>query len=127
MAELRDDGLVTVCTLENMAESGDMPVYRLIGIFTQYYGERQISLTRSYLARGVDEQVDMVIRIADDGYRPRIGQFAVLRFYSGQENDAGDQYRITLVQPLTDEDGLRCYDLTLSRMEENYDAVIPEA
>lgn len=126
MAELRDDGLVTVCKLENTAEAGDMPVYRLTGLFTSYYGERQISLTRSYLARGVDEQVDMVIRIADDGYRPRIGQYAVLRFYSGQEKDAGDQYRINLVQPITDEDGLRAYDLTLSRLEENYDVTLAE-
>lgn len=124
MAELKDDGLVTVCVLHNTAESGAMPVYKLAEVFTQYFDERNISMNRAYLARGVDEQIDMVIRIDNEGSRPRIGQYAVLRFYDGQEDDNGDQFRIDLVQPMTDEDGLKVFDLTLSRLEKNYDTII---
>lgn len=127
MAQLKDDGVVTICELINTAEAGDMPVYTLSGLFTQYYAERNISLTRSYLAKGVDERVDMVIRIANERQRPRIGQYALLRYYDEQENEDGDQFRIDLVQPMTDEDGLKVFDLTLSRLEENYDCTIDEA
>ncbi len=126
MAQLMDDGVVTICDLINTAEAGDMPVYRLSGLFTQYYAERTISLTRSYLAKGVDERVDMVIRIANERQRPHIGQYAILRYYDEQENENGDQFRIDLVQPMTDDDGLKVFDLTLSRLEENYDFTIDE-
>lgn len=123
MAQLMDDGLVMICDLINTAEAGDMPVYSLSELFTQYYAEQSIGLTRSYLAKGVDERVDMVIRIAFEGHRPRIGQYAMLTYYDGQENENGDQFRIDLVQPNTDEDGLKCFDLTLYRLEDNYDTV----
>lgn len=124
MAELKDDGLVTVCNLQNTAESGAMPVYKLAEVFTQYFDERNISMNRAYLARGVDEQIDMVIRIDNEGSRPKIGQYAVLQYYDGQEDEKGDQFRIDLVQPMTDEDGLKVFDLTLSRLEKNYDTII---
>lgn len=120
MADLYDSGLVTICALENTAEDGNMPVYKLTELFTQSFEEKTVSLTRSYLARGVDQRVDMVIRIASDGFRPKIGQYAILTYYEGQESENGDQFRIDLVQATTDEDELRVYDLTLYRLEENY-------
>lgn len=121
MADFYGDGLVTVCDLTNTSADGDMPVYSLESICTQYFEERVISLTRSYLARGVDERVDMVIRIAAEECRPRIGQIAVLTYYEGQDNPDGDQFRIDMVQAIKNDDGLRAYDLTLYRLEENYD------
>lgn len=65
----------------------------------------------------------MLIRISADNKRPKIGQFAVLKDYSGQENENGDQYRITNVQAGFDEDNLRTYSLQLMRIEENYDCI----
>lgn len=121
---LKDDGIVTVCNLINTSSSGMMPVYELDELYTQCYEERSISMNRAYLARGVDEQIDMVIRIDSDGQRPKIGQYALLQYYDGQEEEQGDQYRITLVQPVSDDHGLKAYDLTLSRLEKNYDATI---
>lgn len=124
MAQLLDSGIVSICNLVNKAEVGDMPKYELEEKFKQYFGERSIGLTRSYLAKGADEQVDMVIRIWNEGNRPKIGQYAVLTAYEYQEGKKGDQYCITLVQPTTDDDGLKVFDLTLQRLEENYNADI---
>ncbi len=123
MTLLQDDGLVTVASLVNTAEAGDMPVYKLKAEYTQPFSELTAGVTRQYLARGADEQVDMLIRISADNKRPKIGQFAVLKDYSEQENENGDQYRITNVQAGFDEDNLRTYSLQLMRIEENYDCI----
>lgn len=115
-----DDGLVTFCNLVNTAGNGSMPAYTLEEVQTQYFGERSIGINRAYLAMGADSRIDALIRIHDENFRPRIGMYAVLKNYSGQENDAGDQYRITLVQPVLDDNSLRAYDVTLERLEDNY-------
>ena len=121
-----DSGTVKICMLQNKSSAGDMPVYRLHKLAEQSFEEQSISMTRAYLARGADEQVDMVIRIHDEWFRPRIGHYAVLTEYQHQENEAGDQFRITLVQPAKDNDGLNCFDLTLTRLEDYYDCEIAE-
>lgn len=115
-----DDGGVKICALINTADAGDMPAYKLKVLIDQSFEEQSIGVTRAYLAKGADELVDMVIRIHDEWVRPKAGQYAVLYDYQYQENEAGDQYRITLVQPSRDEDNLHCFDLTLARLEENY-------
>lgn len=122
MADLLDSGTVTLCKLVNYALPGDMAKYKLKKIISQNYDERQIGLNRAYLARGADMQVDMVIRIWDEGVRPRIGYYAVLTDYKWQDDPEGDQFRIDLVQPTLNEDGLQVFDLTLYRLEKNYDA-----
>lgn len=122
MADLLDSGTVTLCSLVNQADPGDMPRYILHSLISQNYHEMRIGLNRAYLARGVDQQVDMMIRIWDEGIRPRIGQYAVLSDYKWQEDPDGDQFRIDLVQPTLNDDGLQVFDLTLSRLEKNYDA-----
>lgn len=120
MYQLYDDGTVTICNLVNTAADGDFPQYELAEVITQNFEERSIGLNRSYLAKGVDERVDMVIRIQAEGMRPKIGQYAVIQGYEFQEDEAGDQYRIDVVQPEFDENQLRVFDLTLARLEDNY-------
>ena len=121
MADLLDAGVLTLCNLTNTAVLGDMASYKLVPVISQFFGERQIGINRAYLAKGADEQVDLLARIWDEGVRPKIGQYAVITKYRYQENPDGDQYRITLVQPTMNEDGLRGFDLQLMRIEENYD------
>lgn len=106
-----------VCTLQNTAEPGAMPVDRLSPVFADYFGERTVGYNRYYAAKGVNEQVDLLIRIGRTT-AARIGMYAVL---SMSENDG--QYRITNVQQLLGEDGLKCTDLTLSRMDELYEVI----
>lgn len=107
-----DAGEITLCTLTDTADPGDMPKYQLSPVITQYYEERYLSYTRQYAAKGVNEQIDLQIRIWDEGTRPTIGMYAVI---------SGEQFRIINTTPAMDDDNLRVYDLSLSRMEENYD------
>lgn len=127
MADLLDAGVLTLCNLTNTAALGDMASYKLVPVISQFFGERQIGINRAYLAKGADEQVDLLARIWDEGIRPKIGQYAVITKYRYQENPDGDQYRITLVQPTTNEDGLRVFDLQLERLVDNYEAIEPDA
>ena len=127
MADLLDAGVLTLCNLTNTATLGDMASYKLVPVISQFFGERQIGINRAYLAKGADEQVDLLARIWDEGVRPKIGQYAVITKYRYQENPNGDQYRITLVQPTTNEDGLRVFDLQLERLVDYYEAAQPDA
>lgn len=119
-----DSGLITLCRLETTTENGAMPKYRLAPVQTQNFGELSVGVTRAYLAKGADAQIDMLVRIYNEGVRPLPTMYAILSYYDGQENEQGDQYQITLVQPHLDDDGLKVYDLTLRRLEENYDETI---
>lgn len=110
-----DAGLLRVCKLQNTAPDGFMPRERLIAVADVFFGERVVGYNRFYAAAGANEQIDLLVRT----WRlpcARIGMFAVL---SQSENDG--QYRITNVQHLLDDDGLKVTDLTLSRIEELYD------
>lgn len=106
-----DAGTVTVCRLENKAERGEMPKERLIPLVSHDFGERAVGYGRQYAAKGVNEQVDMLIRFWQDR-SIRIGMYAVID---------GEQYRIDNVQHLLDDDGLKVTDLTLGRLEGLYD------
>lgn len=117
---MKDAGLIKVCTLENIAEAGQMPKEVLIVHSLQSFEERTVGYNRQYAAKGVSEQVDMLVRIWRDN-TIRIGMYAVLTDYEGQEDENGDQYRITNVQQVYDANGLKNTDLTLSRLEEFYE------
>ena len=112
---MRDAGLVTICSLSNLSAAGARPVMVLSPVLSDYFGERTVGYNRYYAAKGVNEQVDLLIRIGRTT-AARIGMYAVLTY---SENDG--QYRITNVQQLLDDDGLKCTDLTLTRMDELYE------
>ena len=118
-----DSGVAKVCTLKTISVSGSKPKYHLSPYLQEYFGERFISYSRQYLAKGANEKVDFVIRIQNMNVRPSIGQYAILLYYDGQENPNGDQFRITNVQPMTDADGLKVYDLSLERLDDLYEIV----
>lgn len=116
-----DAGLALICTLENVAEHGNMPKPKLVPLTPDsewQFEERTVGMNRQYQAKGVSERVDMLIRI----WRApvRIGMYAVLTDYEDQENPDGDQYRIDNVQQLLDDNGLKVTDLTLYRLEDLY-------
>lgn len=117
---MKDAGIITICKLENTAEPGQMPKEQLVTVTTHFFEERVVGYGRLYAAMGVNEQVDMLVRIWREPL-VRIGMYAVLKEYEGQQNEDGDQYRITNVQQLFDNDGLKVTDLTLTRTEELYD------
>ena len=127
-----DAGIATIYALKNTAEAGDMPKERLAvqtdrdgNDLIYQFEERVVGYGRQYDAKGVNERVDMLIRI----WRApvRIGMYVVLTDYEGQENEAGDQYRIDNVQQLVDDDGLKVTDLTLYRLDDFYEVLAAES
>lgn len=123
---MKDAGTVTICTLVNSAEAGDMPADTLHAGNTHMFEERIIGYGRQYGAKGVNERVDMLIRIWRDP-TIRIGMYALLSDYEGQINEEGDQYRIDNVQPAVDDEGLKVTDLTLYRLDELYEVITDTA
>lgn len=117
---MKDAGLVTICTLDDMADPGNMPDEKLNPQSQHYFEERSVGYNRQYAAMGVNERVDMLIRIWREP-TVRIGMYALLTDYEGQVNENGDQYRINNVQHLLDDDGLKVTDLSLYRMDELYE------
>lgn len=125
---MKDAGIVTICKLTNTAASGLMPKEELVPleyegeVLTWRFEDRFIGYSRQYEAKGVGERIDKLIRIWN-APQVRIGYYAVLTDYEGQENENGDQYRIDNVQPQIDENGLKVTDITLYRLDELYDIV----
>lgn len=117
---MMDDGIIKICDLTNLAPDGDMPMNQLTVLDSMYFGSRTVGYNRQYAAKGVNEQVDMLVRVWRNN-TVHIGMYAVLTNYEGQVNESGDQYRIDNVQHLLDDDGLKVTDLTLSRMDELYE------
>ena len=108
---LHDSGRLTICTLKNVAAKGELPDEQLVPGNVYLYGERTVGYGRQYAAKGVSEQIDMLVEIWQDR-SIRIGMYALL--------DANDQYRIDNVQHLYDEDGLQVTYLTLRRLDNLY-------
>ena len=107
------EGTLKICNLVNIAEPGEMPTEKLNIVSYHYYGERTVGYGRQYAAMGVSQQVDKLVRIwrADVS----VEQYVVL--------DDGHQYRIDFVQHMEDDDGLKVTDLTLYRLDSNFDVV----
>ena len=106
------NGVLKICTLQNVADSGEMPTEKLVVVSRHYYGDRIIGYNRQYAAMGVSQQVDRLVRIWRDE-NITVKQYALL--------DDGKQYRVDMVQHLLDDDGLKVTDLTLSRLDDNFD------
>ena len=109
---MMDSGTCRIYTVTDAAENGEMPNPTLheYGDYEWAFEDRMISYSRQYAAMGVDQQIDRIIRIWRTPVR--IGDVVVI---------GTEQYRIDNVQPTLDDDSLQVTDLTLRRLEENYD------
>ena len=109
---MMDGGTCRIYTVTDAAENGEMPNPTLheYGDYEWAFEDRMISYSRQYAAMGVDQQIDRIIRIWRTPVR--IGDVVVIE---------SEQYRIDNVQPTLDDDSLQVVDLTLRRLEENYD------
>ncbi len=124
-----DSGTLYICNLVDTAEPGDMPKMKLQIVSKYWYEDRVVGFNRQYAANGVNQRVDKLVRIALDN-SIQIGQYAVL--------GNGEQFRIDHCSPVQDVNertkivnskyyrqpriiGLKMTELTLSRLESNYD------
>ena len=109
---MMDSGTCRIYTVMDAAGNGEMPAPTLheYGDYEWAFEDRMISYSRQYAAMGVDQQIDRIIRIWRTPVR--IGDVVVI---------GTEQYRIDNVQPTLDDDSLQVTDLTLRRLEANYD------
>ena len=108
-----DSGTMWVCTLENAAENGAMPHEVLKPYARHWFQERTIGMNRLYLAKGVNERIDLLAYVHMDR-RIRAGHFCVL--------GNGEQFRVDLIDHVIEENtNLQYTRLTLRRLDENYD------
>lgn len=127
-----DSGVLYICDLTEQQSSGNMPK-QVLSMKNKFWFERRfISMNRQYLAKGVNEQIDLLVRVQGT-QNIEIGEYAML--------GNGDQYRITLVSHGHDVwqytrqykdgfvngyrspqiTGLDYTELTLSKLEKNYE------
>lgn len=110
VSDMDEVGILTICSLQNIAISGKMPTEKLVEIDTAYYQMRQAGVTRIYQALGADRRFDLLVRCFNTTV-PREGLYVVID---------DEQYRIDICQRIIGKDAV---DLTLVKIEEYYDVI----
>lgn len=105
---MRDGGILTICSLQNVGEDGFMPVDKLVPIGTAFFAYQTIGVNRLYAALGANREIEKLVRCWNTDY-PADGKYVIID---------GIQYMVDAVQQIVDEDAA---DLTLVRLEEFYD------
>lgn len=107
-----DTGLLTLCLKHTVTGGGAMPVEKLAPYGRSFYGERTVTYSRMYEARGADCQIDKLVRVPFDT-KIRPNSYVVL------EN--GEEYRVDAVAPVIVRRDVRAVELTLIRLDELLD------
>ena len=106
-----NDGVVTICCVTDAAKPGFKPQPSLVLKTELRYEERRLGLQRYYEGRQNQVQIERVLRVPQ---RPGLSSQDVAI------TEDGEQYRIDLVQTVTD-----VYppsmDLTLARVDQKYE------
>lgn len=110
-----DTGLLSIYELQEFRSYGSKPTQKLVLKSQEYYGERTVTATRLYQARGADSSIDMIVRVPFDTE-------AETNWYVIPEN--GNQYRIDAVSKVIVGSNERALELTLVRLGGNYDVAI---
>ena len=115
-----DDGIVGVYELTQTKIPGKMPVDNLSLCERFYFGYENLGITRYYTALQAKQQIESVISIP--GWHPIAANrhIAIIADENGEISADAVQYRIVMVQPTKDEDGLRITRLSLERIGEKY-------
>lgn len=117
-----DSGKVTFCDLTDVSGAADMPKHVLKPVYPCMFENRIVGFNRRYAAMGVNQDISALIRIWRPPLREdrtpmvAVGMYAVL-----EESELDGQYRVDVVQPLVNFDGIAITEITLSKLETNYD------
>lgn len=106
--------MLRLCELTDVSEAGMMPVEMLSQVDVCGYEERSLGYNRVYTARGAGSDAERIVRIWPTRYAKTNG-YAV--------DDDGTQWRIDVVQRVTNDDGLPVLDLTLVHLDTLYEVV----
>lgn len=115
-----DDGVIGVYELTQEKVPGKKPTEGLQEKERFAFSYETLGINRYYTALQADQQIESVIRIPGWVMIPANRHIAVLADVDGNITGECDQFRIVMVQPTTDEDGLQITRLSLERLGENY-------
>lgn len=107
-----DDGILKIYGTENGASPGEAPIKKLADPQSYYYHEETVGITRHYEALKTEQVIERVVSIPQPA-AVNINQIAVF--------EDGTQYRIRMVQPDTDDLGLKIIRISLERNGEEYE------
>ena len=114
------EGLLYICEIQNVSAPGHMPTQQLVPVCEAYYKKRTVGYNRLYAALGANQSISMLVRC----FNTQVPDYSQ-ELYVFFPNEADDnQFRVSNIQEIVEEDAL---DLTLSRLEENYDISIESA
>ena len=113
------EGILNICTLQNTAAAGRMPVDKLVTVKTAYYRKRTVGYNRMYAAMGANKSIDMLVRC----FNTSVPDYA-RELYVYFPDDSSVQFRVSAIQEIV-EDG--AIDLTLERMETLYEVVAEQS
>lgn len=106
-----DDGILTVYRPQNTAGPGDQPQPGYIFKGRYYYGFASLGVTRYYAAMQAGQDVSAVVAVP--GWNDIVTNDVIVL-------DDGRKYRAEMVQPETDEFGLRIMRVTLGVLSVDY-------
>ena len=107
-----DDGILTICETVQVAGNGLKPRLKLSERESFYFGYDVLGINRYYTALRANVQIDAVVNIPG-WHEIDSRNIAVL--------EDGRQFRLSLIQPQLDEDGLRITKLSITRITEHYE------
>ena len=111
------EGILNICTLQNTAEAGFMPILKLVPIVPAYYRKRTVGYNRMYAAMGANKEISLLVRCFNTEV-PDYNEQLYVVFMTEETPVKFEQFRVSAIQEIV-EDG--AIDLTLSKMEEYFD------
>lgn len=106
-----DDGILTICETKDVSSPGGMPKIELKRKDQYYFSFDTLGFHRYYTALQANQQIEAVVNV------PGWGDIRTLDICIMED---GQQYRIVLAQPTTDDQGLKITRLSLERINEEY-------
>lgn len=115
-----DSGTLTVWRGVNETPPGGMPALSFDKVWSSYYGDKTVGVTRFYTAKQAGDNVDMVVQVQRTYELKAAEDLVVLSPYTHKEEKA---YRIAQIQQVLDEDQNPRTELSLERTDVNADYV----
>lgn len=105
------ENTLVIYSLQDTADAGQMPVEQLVEVSTEFFEDRTIGYGRNYAALGVNQRIDRLVRIWRN-------TDVTVKHYVVIDDE---QYRVDFVQHTVDADNIKVTDLTLVRLDDNFD------
>lgn len=121
-----DDGIVGLYELTETKVPGKMPVEGLTLKERSFFGYDTLGINRYYTALQAKQEIAAVLNIPGWHEIAANRYIAIIADADGDIDGDCQQFRVVMVQPMTDEFGLRITKLSLERIGESY-AVFPSS